>query len=89
MGHLDYTADEIVARGQEIYDSQLKSKLEPLNIGRFLVIDIETGEYEIDDDDIAASRRAMKKNPNGARFGMRIGYSTSGTLGNALASSAR
>ena len=80
MGHPQYSADEIVTRGQEIYETQLRSKLEPANLGKFLVIDIETGEYEIDDDDLAASRRASRKHPSGARFGMRIGASFSGTL---------
>jgi len=81
MGNSHYSKDEIAARGKQIYENQLKSKLEPNNIGKFLVIDIETGEYEIDDDDLKASLRAYEKKPDGARFGMRIGYRTSGTLG--------
>jgi len=85
MGHMHYSADEIVARGKKIYESQLREKLEPQNIGKFLVIDIETGEYEMDDNDLVASRKASRSKPNGARFGMRIGSPTSGTLGNALA----
>ena len=59
--------------------------MEPRNIGKFLVIGIETGEYEMDDDDdLAASMRAYRKKPDGARYGMRIGYATSGAIGNAL-----
>ena len=84
MGHLHFSTDEIVARGQEIYEQQLRAKLEPQNIGKFLVIDIETGEYEMDEDDLVASLRASRKKPSGARFGMRIGSPTSGTIGNAL-----
>ena len=89
MGHPRYTADEIAARGREIYEKQLRDKLEAGNIGKFLVIDIETGEYEMDEDDLVASKRASRKNPGGARYGMRIGYPTSGTIGNALASAAQ
>ena len=85
MGHPRFTTDEIVMRGKEIYETRLKNTLEPRNIGKFLVIDIETGEYEIDEDDVLASKRAFRKNPGGARFGMRIGYETSGTIGNAVA----
>lgn len=81
MGHPRYSTDEIVTRGKEIYEIQLKGKLEPQNIGKFLVIDIETGEYEMDEDDLTASLRAYEKKPEGARFGMRIGYRASGTLG--------
>lgn len=84
MGHPRYSTDEIVARGKEIYERQLRQQLEPQHKGKFLVIDVETGEYEIDEDDLAASLRAARKKPGGARFGMRIGSLTSGTLGNAL-----
>ena len=84
MGHPRYSADEIVARGKEIYEQKLKSKLESQNLGKYLVIDIETGEYEMDEDDLRAVLRAYQKNPAGARFEMQIGYATSGTIGNAL-----
>ena len=70
-------------RGREIYESRLKSKFEPQHIGKFLVIDIETGECEMDEDDMVVSMRAFRKNPNGSRYGMRIGSPTSGTIGNA------
>jgi hypothetical protein len=86
MGHPRYSTDEIVARGKEIYENQLKSKLESQNFGKFLVIDIETGEYEMDEDDLSAAVRAYKKNPNGARYEMQIGYPVSGTIGNAFLS---
>ena len=83
MGLPRYSADEIVACGKAIYEQRLKSKLEPQNRGKFLVIDIETGDYEIDEDDLTASRRAARKRPDEARFGMRIGSPTAGTLGGA------
>ena len=81
MGHPHYSTKEIATRGREIYETQLRDKVEPGNIGKFLVIDIETGEYEIDENHLSASLRAYHKKPEGARFGMRIGYRTSGTLG--------
>ena len=84
MGHPRYSTDEIVARGKEIYEKQLRQKLEAQNLGKFLVIDIETGDYEMDEDDVTASRKASRKKPGGARFGMRIGSPTSGTIGNAM-----
>lgn len=89
MGHPRYTTEEIARRGREIYEQRLRQELEPDNIGKFLVIDIETGEYEIDEDDLAASMRAYHKKPDGARYGMRIGYPTAGTIGNALSGVAR
>ena len=84
MGHPRYGTDEIVARGKEIYEKQLKIKLESQNFGKFLVIDIESGEYEMDEDDLTAALRAYTKNPDGVRYEMQIGYATSGTIGSAF-----
>src|ERR1051326_449776 len=39
-----------------------------------LVVDIETGDFEMDDDDLAATMRAHAKHPGGAFFGIRVGY---------------
>lgn len=85
MNERPYSTEEVGRRGREIYEQKLKSQMEPQNIGKFLVIDIETGEYEIDDDHMAASMRAYHKKPNGVRYGMLIGSAVTGTIGNALA----
>jgi hypothetical protein len=81
MGHPRYSADEIAARGKAIYEQQIRDQVEPLNVGKFLILDIETGDYEMDEDEFAASRRAHSKHPDGAFFGLRVGYQSSGTIG--------
>jgi len=81
MGHPNYSTEEIATRGREIYEKQLRQQLEPDNIGKYLVIDIETGEYEMDEDGDAASLRASKKKPNGVRYGMRVGHRAWGRVG--------
>ena len=58
-----YTRDDIVPRGTEIYERDIKSLVEPEHIGKYLVIDIETGEWDMDIDPYAASLRAAKKKP--------------------------
>ena len=84
MESIRYNAEEVGKRGREIYEQKLKHLLEPQNIGQFLVIDIETGEYEIGEDDLVVSMQAYRKKPEGIRYGIKIGYPTSGTIGNAL-----
>ena len=82
VGHPRYSAHEIVERGKAIYEQQIRPKVgKEENVGKFLIIDIETGEYEMDDDEIAAGKRAHARHPDGAFYGMRIGYATGGTLG--------
>jgi len=81
MGHPRFSKEEICSRGSALYESKLRSAVEQGNLDKFLIIDIESGDYEIDTDDLAASDRAHQKHPNGAFFGMRIGRRTSGTIG--------
>ena len=73
MPHPRFSRDEIVERGQAIYEERLRAQLEPEHRGKVLVIDIETGEYEMDADVITAGDRAQAKNPGAALYSMRIG----------------
>lgn len=81
MGHPRFDKEEIATRGEALYEQQIRAQVEPQHVGKFLIVDIETGEYEVDDDDIEATNRARAKHPDGAFYGMRVGYRTSGTLG--------
>ena len=81
MDHEGYSTEEIAVRGRDIYEKRLRQQLEPDNAGKFLVIDVETGDYEIDEDGDAASQRARNKKPEGVRYGMRIGHRAWGQLG--------
>lgn len=82
MPHPRYSKDEIATRGEMLYEQKIRQEVgKEENIGKFLVIDIETGDYEMDDNDLAASQRAHARHPGGAFYGKKIGYRTSGTLG--------
>ena len=82
MGHPRFSSEEIARRGQELYDRQIRPQVETEgNIGKILVVDIETGEYEIDDDHLAATYRALDKHPDAALYSIRIGYPTLASIG--------
>jgi len=81
MGTTRPTAKEIVERGQAIYELQIRPRVEREHFGKYLVIDIDTGEYEIDTDHLAASNRAAAKHPDAPLFAMRIGHRAGGRLG--------
>lgn len=81
MPHPRYTSSEIVQRGQTLYDQQIRAKIDPSDKGKFLILDIETGEYEIDADELTALRRAKAKNPDAPLYILRIGYATAYQLG--------
>jgi len=81
MPHSRYTSDKILQRGEELYEQQIRSRVEKENRGKFLVLDIETGEYEIDTDKLAALERAKPKHPDPALYILRIGYPSTVKLG--------
>ncbi len=80
-----FSNDEVAERGERLYRDQLQTAVEPGNVGRFLVMDILSGDYEIDDRDIAATNRLEQRRPDGILYGLRIGYPAAYRLGRAAA----
>jgi hypothetical protein len=77
MPHSRFSKEEIVRRGEEIYSEQLRDMLETEeNVGKVVVIDVETGEYEIDEEPMPASRRIRARRPEAPTYAIRIGYDT-------------
>ena len=73
-----YTKADIVPRGKEIYERDIKPLVEPEHIGKYIVIDIETGEWDMDTDPDAATLRACAKKPVALRLCLRIGHRSAG-----------
>ena len=76
-----YTIDEICDRGEQIYEEQIKHLVEPEENGKFIVIDIESGDYEIDEDEIAADERLNERRPDAVGYLGRIGYKAAYCMG--------
>lgn len=74
MSYSDETSEAIAARGEEIYQQQIRDKVDPKHKGKFLVLDIETGDYEIDAEDLVATDRLLAKHPNAIIYGVRVGF---------------
>ena len=85
MGHLSYTSEEIGQRGEKFYNEKLRALIEtPTNLGKRLSVDIVTGDYEIDDDAVAAALRLLKRNPEATLYGIRIGQDCVYSFGSLL-----
>ena len=80
MARTTYTPDEIAARAREIYDREIRARVEPAETGKYLVLDIESGAYEIDEDVIRAMKRAEEQHPDGGFHILRIGHRAMGRL---------
>jgi hypothetical protein len=81
MAHPRYTSDEIAERGETLYERNIRGALPASAQGNFLVLDIETGEYEMDLDELAAVKRARAKHLDGAFYVLRVGHSAAYRLG--------
>ena len=73
--------DEFAHRGQELYERDIRSKVEAGNKGKFLAIDIGTGAYEVDSDDYTATEHLLARCPDAQIWLMRIGYPTAYRIG--------
>jgi hypothetical protein len=76
----DYPLGEIVEKGTRIYDERLRQVLEPAHLGEYVVIDIETGEYEVDKDHMTALNRAIAKREGAPLYASRVGSRTIGRI---------
>jgi hypothetical protein len=73
MGRPRVPEEEIVPLGEEIYERGVRPKLGPEHEGKFVVLDVTTGEYAIADDDLEASDLVLERNPEAILYGLRVG----------------
>ena len=69
-----YSKQEHTRRGKEIYERDLRAHLEPGNKGKIVAIDIDTKEYEVDENVISATRRLLDRLPEAQIWCVRVGH---------------
>ena len=75
------TPGEITDLGEKIYRAKIRPTLIESDIGKFVHIDVNTGEYEIDDDDISGEVILCQRVPNAKIYTLRVGYSAAYFMG--------
>ena len=73
MSKPPYPATEIARRGLELYERQIRPQVEAQYHGKYLVVDVDTGEYEISDDYLRASEQLHRRRAGAALYALRIG----------------
>lgn len=76
-----YSREEVARRGDEIFEREVLPHLGPEDEGKFALIDIGTGDFEVDRDEVAASDRLFARYPDaqvwtrqvGSRYARRFG----------------
>ena len=80
----ELTAEQIVQRGKAIYQERLRKQVEVGNVGHYLAVDINSGEYEIGAKHMETVKRMLARQPDAVIYTMLIGYPAIGAIGTGL-----
>jgi hypothetical protein len=69
-----YPKEELAERGQKLYESGIRQQVETGNQGKIVAIDIETGEFEVDENVVPATNRLFARLPEAQPWIIRIGH---------------
>lgn len=64
----------LAERGEKIYSSFLKRQLEPKHVGKFVAIEVDSGDYFVGSSILDATDKARKKYERRVFYIKRIGY---------------
>lgn len=77
-----YSKEEFAQIGNELYDRVIRPQVETAtNEGKYVLLDIETGEFEMDADEMAASDRLLARQPQAQIWMVKVGSSTARRFG--------
>ena len=68
-----YSKEEFAHRGDAIFEKNVRPHLKPGDEGKFVAIDIESGTYEIDADELKAGNRLRARMPDAQIWIVRVG----------------
>ncbi|MGK7899380.1 MAG: hypothetical protein AB4372_38635 [Xenococcus sp. (in: cyanobacteria)] len=69
-----YSKEEFAQRGNELYETQIRPKVEEGNFGKIVAIDIETGAFEVAATPITATDQLYERYPDAQPWVIRIGH---------------
>ena len=82
MNALLWSREEVALRAKRLYAEGIRAEVETdANIGHLVVIDVETGEYKIEDAKFTAASYLREKHPGARLFAIRIGYNAAASFG--------
>lgn len=77
---------DVAAVGRAIYQEKILDTLKPDDQDKLVVIDIASGDYEIDADHVAALLRIRKRYPKARTWTERVGHPAAYHIGSTLPS---
>jgi hypothetical protein len=73
MSNWRYTNDEIARLGNALYDREVAPRITAQDASRFVAIDVDSGAFEIDADELSAVRRLRAAHPDAQILLRRVG----------------
>ena len=73
--------EEIARLGKEIYQRDIRGQVEDKHHGKVIAIDVDSGEYALGQNAIAASESLREQHPDAQVWLMRVGYQTLRSFG--------
>lgn len=69
-----FDPNRLVEQGEEIYQKQLKDKLEPDYRGQIVAIEVDSGDYFLGRNVIEATDKAKAKHPDKYFYVVKVGF---------------
>ena len=73
-GNMTVSKADAPAVGRAIYNERIRNTLGPEDKGKVVVIDVNSGDYEIADNDLTATLCLHKRCPNSFTWAERVGH---------------
>jgi hypothetical protein len=69
-----YSPEEHARLGSEMYERDVRARVEAEHRGRIVAIDVDSGDFELDDEGLPAAKRLLARRPAAQLWCVRIGY---------------
>lgn len=76
---------DIADRADEVYERVVRPTLGPADMGRFVVLDLESEDFVVDPDETLAFLQLRERHPKGTFFVLRAGERTAYRIGSGSA----
>jgi hypothetical protein len=71
---MEETREQFGERAAALYERVVKPKLKPEDVGKFVAVDANTGEFEVDEDPASAIQRLELRVPGAEQWLERAGH---------------
>lgn len=84
MPHPRFESKEIAEKGEALYQAKIRPLVVRENKGRYLAIDIETGDFALADEHLDAADKLLENRPDAPIYMKLVGYRTTAAIGTSL-----